>query len=359
MPEDARHTQLDGLRGYAAIAVVIFHTILGCDPTLNQRILRPTIQEASGLYDLVTKCVFMLVSGETAVVLFFVLSGVVLFESLRRRRAGTAATAVGFSLRRFFRLYPTFFACLAAAFATFAATGVWSAMAGHFWPNAALHDFSVLGVSWTLQVEFLAIPFILTGFWCHRRFGAMGIVCVFAVFAALLCEPWLRTHFVTYKRFLPCFALGLLIPTRVGAAVVRVLPAWAWPAILAALLAARHVLALHWWTMNLAQILAAVFVALLYYRRAGALGRFCDRGVSQYLGRVSYSLYLCNVVYLILVAHWTRGMGAVREHPLEWGLALAVPIVGASIATAHVVEIVLERPSVAWGRRLTQFLQPA
>src|ERR1022692_2202381 len=75
MPEGTRNTQMDGLRGYAAIAVVVFHSILDRDPTQNQRIVRPTIQEAHGLYDVVTKLVFMVVSGETAVVLFFVLSG--------------------------------------------------------------------------------------------------------------------------------------------------------------------------------------------------------------------------------------------------------------------------------------------
>ena len=72
--------QLDGLRGYAAIAVVVFHSILDRDPTLNQRIVRPPIQDAHGFYDVVTKLVFMVVSGETAVVVFFVLSGAVLFR---------------------------------------------------------------------------------------------------------------------------------------------------------------------------------------------------------------------------------------------------------------------------------------
>src|ERR1017187_6019167 len=84
MPEGTRNTQMDGLRGYAAIAVVVFHSILDRDPTQNQRIVRPTIQEAHGLYDVVTKLVFMVVSGETAVLLFFVLSGAVLFESLKK-----------------------------------------------------------------------------------------------------------------------------------------------------------------------------------------------------------------------------------------------------------------------------------
>jgi len=50
----------------------------------------------------------------------------------------------------------------------------------------------------------------------------------------------------------------------------------------------------------------------------------------------------------------------VRSHPLEWGILLAIPIVGASIVTAHVVELGLERPSIALGHRLTRFsMRPA
>src|SRR5271157_4172192 len=294
MPEGTRNSQMDGLRGYAAIAVVIFHSILDRDPTLDQRIVRPTIQEAHGLYDVITKLVFMVVSGETAVVLFFVLSGAVLFESLKQRHAGAVATAVGFSVRRLLRLYPTFFVSLAGCLAAFAVAGAFSFGAGHFWPNAALYDFSVHGASWTLQVEFLAVPFILVGYWCYRRFGILGIASAYAIFATVLCAPWLRTHFVIYQRFLSCFALGLLIPTRAGAEVAKRLPAAAWMVVLVGMLASRNIMELHWWSMDAEQILAALLVALLFYKRAGGLGRFFDRGVSQYLGRMSYSLYLFN-----------------------------------------------------------------
>jgi peptidoglycan/LPS O-acetylase OafA/YrhL len=346
---------MDGLRGYAAVAVVVFHSIMDCDPTQDQRIVGPTIQETHGLYDVVTKLVLMVVSGETAVVIFFVLSGAVLFESLKQRHAGAVATAVGFFVRRLLRLYPTFFVSLAGCLAAFAVAGAFPFEAGHFWPNAALYDFSVHGASWTLQVEFLAVPFILVGYWCYRRFGILGIASAYAIFATVLCAPWLRTHFVIYQRFLSCFALGLLIPTRAGAEVAKRLPAVAWLVILAGMLVSRNIMGLHWWSMDVEQILAALLVTLLFYKRAGGLGRFFDRGVSQYLGRMSYSVYLFNVIYLILVDQLTQGLSVVRSHPLEWGILLAVPILAATIATAHFAEIGLERPSIALGRRLTRF----
>jgi peptidoglycan/LPS O-acetylase OafA/YrhL len=360
MPANSRHTQLDGLRGYAAVAVVIFHTILDRDPTQNVRIVRTTFQEVHGAYDLVTKLVFMVVNGETAVVTFFVLSGAVLFESLRQRHAGAGATALGFSIRRLLRLYPTFFVALAGCLAAFALVGAWSFASAHFWPNALLHDFSILGASWTLQVEFLAIPFILLGFWGHKRFGVIGIAGAYALVAALLCVPWLAAHFIYYQRLLSCFALGLLVPTALGAAIAKRAPAAAGLLILVGALAARHVMGLHWWSMDTEQILAALLVTLLYYGRAGSLGRILDLPLSQYLGRLSYSIYLFNVIYIILVEHWTQGVAVTSRHPLEFGLLLAVPTVAAAILTAHWSEIALERPCVALGRRLTRFsIRPA
>lgn len=355
MPEGRRNTQMDGLRGYAAIAVIVFHSILDRDPTQNVRIVRPTLQEAHGAYDVITKLVFMAVSGETAVVIFFVLSGAVLFESLKQRHAGPIPTALGFSVRRLLRLYPTFFVCLAGCLAAFAVCGAFSFEAGHFWPNAALYDFSILGASWTLQVEFLAVPFILAGYWSYRRFGAMGIACAYAAFATILCAPWMREHFVYYQRFLSCFALGLLIPTGFGAALAKLMPAMAWVPVLLAMLASRHVMGLHWWSMDTEQVSAALLVMLLFYKQAGGLGRFFDRGISQYLGRISYSLYLCNIIFLILVEHWTQGFSMARRHPLEWGLLLAIPVIAAAVATAHIAERGLERPLIALGRKLTRF----
>jgi peptidoglycan/LPS O-acetylase OafA/YrhL len=355
MPENARHTQLDGLRGYAAVAVVFFHSILDRDWTQNQRIVRPPFHDVHGFYHLLTKLVFVFVNGESAVIVFFVLSGAVLFESLRRRHAGPAATAIGFLVRRLLRLYPTFFVALAACLGAFAVAGAYAFEAGHFWPNAVLCDFSILGASWTLQVEFLAIPFILLGFWGYRRLGVAGIAAAYAIVATILCAPWLSTHFIYYQRFLSCFALGLLVPTRIGAAIARRAPAIAGPLVLVAMLASRHVMGLHWWSMDTEQILAALLVTLLYYGRAGALGHFFDRGVSQYLGRLSYSIYLFNIIYLIAVEHWTRGLPITMNHPLESGILLALPTVAAAILTAHFTETYLERPSIALGRRLTEF----
>jgi peptidoglycan/LPS O-acetylase OafA/YrhL len=137
--------------------------------------------------------------------------------------------------------------------------------------------------------------------------------------------------------------------------VAKRAPAIAGPLILIATLASRHVMGLHWWSMDTEQVLAALLITLLYYGRAGYLGHFLDRGLSQYLGRLSYSIYLFNIIYLIAIEHWTRGLAITMKYPLESGILLAMPTVAAAILTAHFTEIFLERPSIAFGRRLTRF----
>src|SRR4051794_1269238 len=96
----AHNGQLDGLRGYAAVAVAFFHTILAFDETMIPRIVYGDFASLPDLYSVFAKVVLRLLSGETAVFIFFVLSGAVLFRSLARDTAPFPQLALTFSLRR-------------------------------------------------------------------------------------------------------------------------------------------------------------------------------------------------------------------------------------------------------------------
>src|SRR3954454_4249183 len=108
----ARNLQLDGLRGYAAVSVAIFHTILWMDDTLISRIVYGKISDFSDAYSWFAKIVLKLFSGETAVLVFFVLSGTVLFQSLMRNTAPFPRVIASFTVRRLFRIYPALIICL-------------------------------------------------------------------------------------------------------------------------------------------------------------------------------------------------------------------------------------------------------
>ena len=63
-------------------------------------------------YEGLTKIFLKIFDGEAAVMLFFVLSGAVLFRSLMREEDGIGGVAVKFYVRRVFRIYPALFDCL-------------------------------------------------------------------------------------------------------------------------------------------------------------------------------------------------------------------------------------------------------
>ena len=82
-------------------------------------------------------------------------------------------------------------------------------------------------------------------------------------------------------------------------------------------------------------------------------GAWLETPVSQYLGRISYSLYLFNVIFLTLADHWTADWPSVRDHPLEMGIVIAIPVLAGGILLAHVAEKFLERPSILLAHQIT------
>jgi len=353
MPELVRNKQLDGLRGYASVAVVIFHCVLDRDRTFEHRIVRPAFDEIHGIYNLVSKLVFIVLNGEAAVVLFFVLSGAVLFDSLRSRDGFSLSSATGFVMRRFFRLYPAFAVALVCAFAASIAVGGDVLEPLPIWENFALIDFSVLGTSWTLQIEFLAIPFLLAAYWAYRRWGAAGIVLVYFCFFGVLSISALHDHLILFARFLPCFVWGMLIPTDLGRKILTRCPGRLASVSAVAMLSVRSVLGLHWWSAMAEEFFAAILIGTIYYRRSERMAVWLEAPLAQYFGRVSYSLYLFHVVFLTLADRWTRDWPIVGAHPLEMGLLLSIPVLACSLLVAHVSERVLERPSISLGHRFS------
>lgn len=108
-----RSHALDGLRGIAACAVIFYHGILAYDATLIDRVLMQPIQASGTARDVLTAIALTASDGQTAVYLFFVLSGAVLRLSLERRAdEGALPLSMAFTGARLLRLYPPLIACL-------------------------------------------------------------------------------------------------------------------------------------------------------------------------------------------------------------------------------------------------------
>ncbi|MEW1643490.1 acyltransferase [Streptomyces sp. NPDC091219] len=299
---------LDGLRGLAALYVVLFHCWLYTFPGYPR-------SSAPRVLD-------VLMFGRLAVVFFLVLSGFSL--AISPARHGWRTGGVGqFLRRRAWRILPPYWAALAVSLAV----ALLVVPASHHGPPTAssvlvyglvLQDVFFAptpnGAFWSIGVEaelYLLFPLVLL---VRRRFGAaVAVACVaLPVTVRGLLAPganpvegdnWLAPHLA------PVFVAGV-----VGAGIVvaservRRLP-WGWFAVLAALPVAvlgvvqgsvwtvRHYF---WIDLAVAPAMTMLIAAVATGQPAG-LVRLLNGRPLRMLGDASYSLYLIHLPIVLVV----------------------------------------------------------
>lgn len=330
-----RRRELDGLRGVAALVVVVHHLAL-LDPALASAVLGQDV--AVGWRAVITYSPLHVVwAGTEAVSVFFVLSGYVLVRPyLHGRRMEPAC----YLRQRSLRLYlPVVVAVLLAISLRGAAsllpgwgseTGPWFAK---FWHVTDLQgvlrdvsllwtDASAMGVLWSLrwEVVFSALLPLILGL-AKRPVAALAAATV-----AVVAVPDVAV---------------MMVPFLLGAGVARaegrlggVRPGWGWLALL--LLTAHWVMAPHAGVPSVTAPLT-VFgaVLLLVAVLNGFGGTVLTSAGAEWVGARSYSLYLVHEPLLIFV-----GVALISTSPLIGGLV--VPL---SLVAAHVMHRAVEQPS--------------
>ena len=305
---------LDGLRGFAALLVVVFHYRLTCG-----RVAEPT-WFARGLLP------FRF--GFSGVNLFLVLSGFCLTLSLARRRAADASpTFRAFLLDRWRRIAPPFYAAmvvyLAAAPALqrlgVPATGGTSQPVRQVWTHLAfLHGLfpeTICGVNdpfWSLSLEFQFYATLPLLFAMGLKFGPWRVLAVVAVLS-LVWRAWIlgRTpnRFYAVNGFLLArwgeFALGGSIaswyarPSRrgpgvapLGGSALLLLAIGSWLSYRDRVLWSDYAYGLGYGALLTSVLLSA--------ERGGRLGALFAWRPLAWTGSVSYSLYLTHSLVLAL-----------------------------------------------------------
>jgi peptidoglycan/LPS O-acetylase OafA/YrhL len=352
---------LDGLRGLAALFVVVNHVFLRAFP--GYPVDRAPVWAAGFIY------------GRFAVVVFIVLSGFSL--ALSPARHGWKLDGVSrFARRRAARILPAYWAALAFSLAV-----AWLIVPqpGQGAPDAksvvvnGLLVQNLVGAPtpnrsfWSMAVEaqlYVLFPLLLL---MVRRWG--GIVMVATVTLVVATVGLVSSHIARLDVFViqsppdlaALFALGVLSAGIVVASGAR--RSWPWAGL--ALAAATPVLATIWWhgsvwtldhlfwvDLALGPAIACLLAGLAVGHPAPLL-RLLDARPMRSLGSSSYSLYLTHgplvaVVYDGIVA------GRVRHGALAFVVSLAV-VLPVTIAFARVFASVFEprprRPQVASGRR--------
>ena len=367
-----RLPEIKGLRGLIAVSVVLHHSL----------IVLPAVYDSPQNHGLTTLNVLkysplgVFLPGPETVLFFFLISGFVLALPFVD---GRAPGFFRFVVKRVARIWPAYAVACVLAFATAGVVGgsanpSLSGWLGDAWrtPVTAkavfqhltlVTDFPSGGfnpVFWSLIHEMrvsLVFPFLaVLVLWQRRWWLALAASIAVAYTAMELMPPrhgnssWLLT--AAYMQF---FVSGILLARHRSAVIDRVRAASTLSRL--ALAAASLLLYTHpWWMPRVGHSQAPFFdlecvlagtigllVATIGSPRAAAV--LCTRPL-QYLGRISYSLYLVHAIVLLALLHLFYG-----RMPLAVLLIALWPL---SLGLATLGERYVEQPSIALGRRLTQ-----
>ncbi len=364
-------TALDGLRGVAALVVVIHHALL-LVPALADAYYEPStaVTRSGGLEWLLTYSPLHLFwAGPEAVLLFFVLSGVVLTMPALR----TGFSWVAYYPRRVIRLYVPVIAAIGFAAATIAVAprlpevtqSAWvAARPAAFTAEGLVKDVTLVnGVSRTLsplwslewEVKFSLLLPVYVGLALLARRSWVAAVAATALVSGVIAFGWYGNENAAY--YLGVFGIGALLAViwePLARFVERPRPGWvsttAWSllGLVGAMLTIRH-----WLVLDRAQAapvepgpgldsLVGVVLIVLVAGFFGPVKRMLERAVPRWLGKISFSLYLVHEAIVLGSFH------LMPDLPVGWISALAVAL---SLGLAVLFTRWIEMPSHRLARR--------
>ena len=372
------HPGLAALRGVAALVVVAYHALLlfkigGWDDAY----LRPAAwgQPILGGWQLLIS----LFNGPAMVTLFFVLSGTVLSLSLSRDEPFRVGTVPGYWVKRGFRLYPllVFSALFAVAFQYAFAGGQLPEVATgwfrsgfkierHSLPvelvkNAFGITSSLNSPSWSIKVELLGsfiFPALLV---CGARFWSSVATAVVLILAMFIISP---SRMVAYINI---FAICFFVGAQIVRWHVRIGRLWSLQSLgsrvlltsfgAALLLFSRRIVGPTDFAPPVAVLLETIgsfiLVSSIFF---GAEHHLYRSAPLQYLGKLSYSLYLLHITILLAVARLLAPL-AMAARPSIFALYLidgitVIICLALSLLLAVCTFEYIEKPAQRFGHRL-------
>lgn len=360
-----RSNEIDGLRGLAAAAVVFYHSILYVGDLAATTLLLP-IQQLPSLRDKITKIALMAMNGHSAVMLFFVLSGFVLTLSLNRIGDLNAKAVFNFTIKRLLRLYPVLvvviavFWMIAYVYYFFGWSGFPQPSFENFIRNAFLVQNIWIGPSYTIQLEIIAVPFILVFYIIRRKLGIPGLL--FCIIYSMLAinNPSLTFDLPEMDRWLIAFVMGMVIAEPGWKNYFSTFsPSSIW-GIAFLFLFCRTGVYLVDPAAVIAQVLlcAALIGSICYAQHTGGLRAALRLPFIQHLGRISYSLYLVNVLFLLIIWSIAGNWVIYQQRPLEVGLLVGLAATMLSIPVSTLLERYVEQWGIKMGRKLSLSREP-
>jgi peptidoglycan/LPS O-acetylase OafA/YrhL len=357
-PEKHFWHRLESLRGIFALTVAVHHSFCMIQT-----------DESAGR---ITRGILGIFYGHGAVISFFILSGLVLGQSLRRCQRGIDYLI--FYIRRLLRIYPALITSLILSslllvvfnfwkFPSQAATPYYenfyefSFSFSRFFQNLFLVNFDLNNVTWTLWVEiigslFLPIFHLLSRKPIHRF---LLMLCLFALQAGVI-----QNAFNGAVQYFWIFYLGYLIPLY---------PKKMWEylkekKLLIFLLMVA--VAICWFTphfghhVSLYAPSACFFIATVFQLPKEQFFSFLDNNLVKFYGRISYSFYVMHFIVLYFVTGFIFEMfhfNFLIGHSIEMSIFLTFLSVGIATPISFICYQCIEKPFIRLGQKLATSLK--
>ena len=355
------------------------------------------VENGKGLLDQTTVRDFVLrllnglfCNGETAVMVFFVISGVVIGRSLDVRQGSTtvASDYIAFIIRRVFRLYPanivTIFGIILLAFLFLAAPspidfaafpGTTPAIHHHVanllngelykplkWTsiisNLAMVNWSMNWVAWSLYIEVCAIPLLPLFHYLSRKYN---LKLDLAILVALTFLSWLLWEKVFWLRFMYIFYLGMIVESH-GLVVARAFERLVGSrmAVLMLFLIMTFPNTFHSerfaWVVFAEAVSAFGIISLIVFseqKKVPLAFRSLEHPILRWNGRLSYSFYLWHFIILTISIRAIYAMlpfETINRFDLPLVAATSIVTIAIALGIAQLSYNYVELPSIKLGR---------
>ena len=351
-----RIRSLDSLRGIAALIVVLHHMQLMFPET-------PAWIKYSPLR--------ILTSGQSAVTLFFIMSGFVLYLTFKSNNVGSYWS---FAIKRFARIYPPF--CVAILLSTvlwylvdpvpMSGVGEWannlnwqlrptlSVVLAHLAMTDVEALYSLDNVMWSLVIELrlsLVFPLIALAVKQNWRVACVGGAIVSAVCAYIetkYAPTWLFDPFITGK-YLYLFVVGAVLAEN-SRSIMTALQGLNGRTRLELWCAAIVLFSIN--PFHVGGVPTAIGSSLLMALciSDSKVSDALATPVPLWLGKISYSLYLIHVPILIAATHLLIG-----TTPM---ICILIVAFVTAICASEILHRAVERPFIKLGRVIAERVPP-
>jgi peptidoglycan/LPS O-acetylase OafA/YrhL len=355
-----RFLELDSLRGLAALSVVSHHLVLALPLAFVLHGVAPVA------------------NGYEAVLLFFVLSGFVLNLPFLEPPEQGGVDYWRFCLKRLCRIYLPYLVAISIGCVGMAIWGHQRVDGLSAWFNTAwqgpsafaawrthldLLSNSAIGsldpVVWSLVIELrVSLVFPMLAYVVNRLNWAwvMGLAIASDIAACLMGACTHVSHGMAFElartcHYLPMFMVGMLL-ARYRLQLIKAFQAltrwqrWAYTGVgLMGYYAHQGLLDGHFPFLEDWLIVVSVAMLVIGVLGSPTVAAALRKPALLRLGTISYSLYLCHVLVLLVLVHAAHGY-----LPLPWLVAAVVPL---SLWVAWLAYRFVERPAMALGRKLS------